>query len=201
MDGQLIIQFLSEYGYWIILPLMIIEGPIVTLIAAFMASLGVFNIYVIFLLSILGDVLGDVIFYWIGRKGGIHFVRRVGKYIGITEELVVKMEKFFASHGGKTIFAVKSTTGLCWATFIAAGIVKMPFRKFVGYSVLGGLVWSGFLVIMGYFFGYLYEQIVDYINYSGLIIGGLAVIFFVGLGLYKKYETKDMFKTKEVAQN
>lgn len=201
MDGQLIIQFLSEYGYWIILPLMIIEGPIVTLIAAFMASLGVFNIYVIFLLSILGDVLGDVIFYWIGRKGGIHFVRRVGKYIGITEELVVKMEKFFASHGGKTIFAVKSTTGLCWATFIAAGIVKMPFRKFVGYSVLGGLVWSGFLVIMGYFFGYLYEQIVDYINYSGLIIGGLAAIFFVGLGLYKKYETKDMFKTKEVAQN
>ncbi|HIP50341.1 MAG TPA: DedA family protein [Candidatus Pacebacteria bacterium] len=201
MDGQLIIQFLSEYGYWIILPLMIIEGPIVTLIAAFMASLGVFNIYVIFLLSILGDVLGDVIFYWIGCKGGIHFVRRVGKYIGITEELVVKMEKFFASHGGKTIFAVKSTTGLCWATFIAAGIVKMPFRKFVGYSVLGGLVWSGFLVIMGYFFGYLYEQIVDYINYSGLIIGGLAVIFFVGLGLYKKYETKDMFKTKEVAQN
>lgn len=202
MDGQVIIQFLSEYGYWIILPLMIIEGPIVTLIAAFMASLGVFNIYVIFIFSILGDVSGDVIFYWIGRKGGMHFVRNAGKYIGITEELVVKMQKFFANHGGKTIFAVKSTTGLCWATFIAAGIVKMPFKKFVGYSVLGGLVWSGFLVIMGFFFGYLYAQIVDYINYAGWIIGSLALAFFVGIIMYKKYETRDLFKEiKEAPQN
>jgi membrane protein DedA with SNARE-associated domain len=201
MDGQIIIQFLSDYGYWIALPLMTIEGPIVTLIAAFMASMGVFNIYIIFLLSMLGDVLGDIIFYWLGRKGGMHFVRHIGKYIGITEKLVVKMEKFFARHGGKTIFAVKSTTGLCWATFIAAGIVKMPFRKFVGYSVLGGLVWSGFLVIVGYFFGYLYEQIVEYINYAGLIIGSLAVAFIVSVGIYKKHETKDLFKTKEVVQN
>jgi len=202
MDGQIIIQFLSEYGYWIVLPLMIIEGPIVTLIAAFMASLGVFNIYFIFILSILGDVLGDVIFYGLGRKGGMHFVHKVGKYIGITERLVVKMEKFFVNHGGKTIVAVKSTTGLCWATFVAAGIVKMPFRKFVGYSLLGGLVWSGFLVIMGFFFGYLYAQIVDYINYAGWIIGSLALAFFVGVGMYKKYETRDLFKgVKEVPQN
>ena len=201
MDGQLIMQFLSEYGYWIILPLMIIEGPIVTLIAAFMASLGVFNIYIILALSILGDVFGDIIFYWLGRKGGMSFVRHVGKYIGITEELVVKMEKFFVSHGGKTIFAVKSTTGLCWATFIAAGIVRMPFKKFVGYSVLGGVIWSSFLVIMGYFFGYLYEQIVDYINYAGWIIGSLALAFFVGIGLYKKYETNDMFKNDKASQN
>jgi len=201
MDGQMIIQFISEYGYWIMLPLMTIEGPIVTLIGAFMASTGVFNIYIVLFLSILGDVLGDVIFYWIGRSGGMHFVRSIGKYIGITEKLVIKMEKFFDNHGGKTIFAVKSTTGLCWATFVAAGIVRMPFKKFVGYSLLGGLVWSSFLVIMGYFFGYLYEQIVDYIDYAGLIIGSLALAFFVGIGLYKKYETKDMFKSGKIAQN
>ena len=193
MDGQLIINFLSEYGYWIILPLMIAEGPIVTLIAAFMASMGVFNIYIIFILSILGDILGDVIFYGIGHRWGMLFVRKAGKYIGITENLVLKMEKFFNGHGGKTIVAVKSTTGLCWATFIAAGIVKMPFWKFVGYSLLGGIVWSSFLVFMGYFFGNLYEQIVDYIDYAGLIVGSLAFAVFVGIGLYKKYKTKYIF--------
>ena len=41
------------------------------------------------------------------------------------------MEKYFEKHGGKTIFAVKSTTGFCWATFVAAGIAKMDFKKFV----------------------------------------------------------------------
>lgn len=194
MDGQMIIQFLTDYGYWILLPLMIIEGPIVTLIAAFMASMGIFNIYTVFFLSVLGDMLGDIIFYGVGRWQGMLFVRKIGKYIGITEELVLKMEKFFVRHGGKTIIAVKSTTGLCWATFIAAGIVKMPFLKFVGYSFLGGIIWSSFLVFMGYFFGGLYEQVAEYINYAGIVIGSIAVAFFISVNIFKKYKTEHIFE-------
>jgi membrane protein DedA with SNARE-associated domain len=194
MDGQTITQFLTDYGYWILLPLMIIEGPIVTLIAAFMASMGIFNIYVVFFLSVLGDMLGDIVFYGAGRWKGMIFVHKIGKHIGITEALVIKMEKFFVRHGGKTIVAVKSTTGLCWATFIAAGIVKMPFLKFVGYSFLGGIIWSAFLVFMGYFFGSLYEQIAEYINYAGIVIGSIAIAFFVGINMFKKNKTKHIFE-------
>ncbi len=197
MDGQAIIQFLNEYRYWILLPLMIIEGPIVTLIAAFMASLGVFNIYAIFVLSVFGDMFGDILFYIFGRKSGMHFVDHVGHHIGITRELVIRMEKFFVRHGGKTIIIVKSTTGLCWATFIAAGIVKMPFYKFMGYSFVGGLMWSSFLVFTGYFFGSFYEQISTYINYAGIIVGGFAVVFFIGISIYKKHKTQDFFKTNK----
>ena len=123
-------------------------------------------------------------------------MRRIGKYIGITEKLVDKMKKFFVGHGGKTIFTVKATTGLCWATFIAAGIVKMPFWRFVKFSVLGGLVWSGSLVAIGYFFGYLYEQIAMYIKYAGWIVGSIAIIFFIGLNLFKKREAKELFESK-----
>ncbi len=197
MDGQEIIQFLNEYRYWILLPLMIIEGPIVTLIAAFMASMGVFNIYAVFILSVLGDILSDILFYGIGRKSGMQFVDHIGRRIGITRELVIKMEKFFVRHGGKTIIIVKSTTGLCWATFIAAGIVKMPFYKFLGSSFVGGLAWSSFLVFVGYFFGSFYGQISTYINYAGIIVGGLAIMFFIGINIYKKHKTRDFFKTNE----
>ncbi len=200
MDGQAIIQFLSDYGYWILLPLMIVEGPIVTLIAAFMASMGIFNVYVVFFLSVLGDILADILFYGIGRWKGMLFVKKIGRHIGITEALVMKMEEFFVNHGGKTIVAVKSTTGLCWTTFIAAGIVKMSFWKFLGYSFLGGLAWSAFLVFVGYFFGNLYEQIAEYINYAGIIIGSLAVAFFVGINVLKKRKTKHMFDDKMTSQ-
>ena len=201
MDGQIITQFLTDYGYWILLPLMIIEGPIVTLIAAFMASMGIFNIYVVFFLSVLGDMLGDIAFYGIGRWQGMTFVRKVGRHIGITESLVLKMEKYFKNHGGKTIVAVKSTTGLCWATFIAAGIVKMSFVRFVWYSFVGGLVWSTFLVLMGYFFGNLYEQIADYISYAGIVVGSIAVALFIAVGIYKKDKTEHMFEEKKISQN
>ncbi len=191
--GQQIFQFLSQYGYWVMLPLMIIEGPVATIIAATLAALGAFNVWVVLIFSILGDVIGDILLFGAGYKWGMGFVRNFGKYIGITEKLVLKMEKYFASHGGKTIFAVKSTTGLCWATFVAAGIVKMDFAKFVRYSILGGLVWSGFLVAMGYFYGYLWREISQYIDWIGWAIGGVAVVSYFGITLYKKYESKKLF--------
>jgi membrane protein DedA with SNARE-associated domain len=163
--GQHIFTFLSHYGYWMMLPLMIIEGPVVTLMSAILAKLGAFNIWLVFFFSVLGDIIGDVFLYYLGYKFGASFVEKFGKYIGITEKLITRMKKYFAHHGGKTIFAVKSTTGLCWATFAAAGIVRMDFKKFLKYSFLGGLVWSGFLVAMGYFFGYLWREIRDSISW------------------------------------
>jgi len=192
--GQQIFQFLSHYGYAIMLPLMIIEGPVVTIIAAMLASLGAFNVFVVLILSIIGDMGGDIIFYGLGYKYGMGFVRHVGKYIGITENLVLKMEKYFERHGGKTIFAVKSTTGLCWATFTTAGIVKMDFKKFVKYSFLGGIVWSGFLVAMGYFYGYLWREIQVYIKWIGWVIFGVVIISFAFITLYKNYQAKKILR-------
>jgi membrane protein DedA with SNARE-associated domain len=122
------------------------------------------------------------------------FVKRIGKYVGITEKLVGRMEKYFARHGGKTIFAVKSTTGLCWAAFTAAGIVKMDFKKFVKYSFLGGVVWSSFLVAMGYFYGYLWREIKQYISWIGWAVSGAAVVTFFGITLYKNWQAKKLLR-------
>jgi len=111
------------------------------------------------------------------------------------------MEKYFVRHGGKTIFAVKSTTGLCWATFTAAGIVKMDFKKFLKYSLLGGIVWSGFLVFMGYFYGYLWREIRDYIKWVGWAIFLLAAITFVAINIYKSRQAKKLLRDEKIDGN
>jgi len=192
--GQSAFQFLQSYGYAIMLPLMILEGPVATLAAAILASLGAFNVWIVLILSIIGDMVGDVILFGLGYHYGMGFVRRVGKYIGITEKLVLKMERYFERHGGKTIFAVKSTTGLCWAAFTAAGIVKMDFKKFIKYSIYGGIIWSGFLVFMGYFYGYLWREIRDYIKWVGWAITFLAVITFLTITVYKNRQAKKLLR-------
>ena len=192
--GQITFQFLHHYGYWLMLPLMIIEGPIATLAAAMLASLGAFNVFVVLAFSIAGDLIGDMLFYWLGFRFGMGFVRRFGKYLGMTESLVLRMEKYFTKHGGKTIFAVKSTTGLCWATFVAAGIVKMDFKKFMQYSFFGGIVWSGFLVAMGYFYGYLWRSIKQYISWVGWIIFLVAALSFIGIVIYKKKKSEKFLR-------
>lgn len=198
MNEQALLQFFTDYGYWIMVPLMVIEGPIVTVLASFLASLGTFNIFIVFILSIAGDMLGDILWYWAGRLWGMGFVHHVGKYVGITEELVKKMEKFFGRHGGKTIFIVKSTTGLCWATFVAAGIAKMKFGRFIWYSFLGGIFWSMFLVFMGYFFGEFYQEIAQKIKYSGWIILTIAIGIFIGINIYKKRKTESMMQEESM---
>lgn len=194
LTGQQIFQFLSHHGYWIMLPLMIIEGPVITIIASMLAKLGAFNIFIVFLLSVLGDMIGDVILYGLGYRFGMGFARKVGKYMGITEKLVLKMERYFEKHGGKTIFTVKATTGLCWATFAAAGIVKMDFKKFVKYSFLGGLAWSGFLVALGYFYGYMWVSLKKYIEWAGWVAMVLAMISIASVQFYKKYQSKKMLQ-------
>jgi membrane protein DedA with SNARE-associated domain len=194
MDGQQIFQFLSHYGYWIMFPLMIIEGPVITIVASMLVRLGAFNIFIVFVLSVAGDMIGDIILYWLGYFFGMAFVRKVGKYMGITERLILKMENYFQKHGGKTIFTVKATTGLCWATFTAAGIVKMDFKKFVKYSFLGGLAWSGFLVAMGYFYGYLWVELRHYLKVAGWVIAAIALMSFIVIQIYKKYQGKKLME-------
>lgn len=195
MDEQMIIQFLVDYGYLIMFPLMMVFGPIVTLIAAFMASMGVFNVYTVFVISLIAGMLGDVLLYGAGRKWGMGSVRSVGKYIRVTEKSVEKMERVFKCHGGKIIIIVKSTTGLCWVTFIAAGIAKMPFWRFFGYTIIGGLIWSSSLVLLGYFFGYMYNQIARYISFGGWILAGVMILIVIGWHQYDKKKTKKILSS------
>jgi len=69
---------------------------------------------------------------------------------------------------------------------LAAGVAKMNFKKFITFSILGGIFWSGFLTAIGYFFGYAANQIEQYIKYAGWIIFGATVIIIIIINLIKK---------------
>lgn len=191
--SQELVNILSLWGYPVMLLLMVLEGPIVTIISAFLSSLGYFNIFIVFGLSVSGDVIGDIILYYIGYFGGQKILAKVERFLKIGQPTVEKLKRKFNENSGKIIFYVKSTTGLSYITFITAGTLQMNFSKFVTFSILGGLVWSFFLVTMGYFFGYAAAQISQYIKYAGIIIFLGAVILFLGLTLYKRRQTKGIF--------
>jgi membrane-associated protein len=187
---QELIDVLSFWGYPAMLALMIIEGPIVTIIAAFLSSLGYFNIGIVFALSVTGDVIGDAILYHIGYFGGEKILPKVEKFLKISEATVNKLKQKFYENSGRIIFYVKSTTGLSYIAFITAGTLRMKFSKFVAYSILGGLIWSSFLVVIGYFFGYAADKISAYIKYTGIIIFVLAISVLILINLYKKKQAK-----------
>jgi len=193
-SSQQFLHLLPYWGYPLMLVLMTVEGPIATLISAFLASLGYFNIGIVFVLSVLGDVIGDIILYYIGFFGGLRILSKAEKFLKIKESVVEKLREKFHANGAKIIFYVKATTGLCWITFILAGTARMKISKFVKYSVLGGLVWSSLLVITGYFFGYAADKISEYIKYAGYFIFIGAILVFIGIAFYKKKQTKEILE-------
>jgi len=188
--NQDFLHLLPYWGYPLMFVLMFFEGPFATMIAAFLASQGYFNIGIVFLLSVTGDVLGDIGLYHIGYYGGPHIIEKAQKFLKISDVIIEKLKNKFHQSSSRIIFYVKSTTGLCAITFILAGTLRMKFARFLKYSFLGGLVWSSILVILGYFFGYAAAQISQYIKYAGVAIFTGAIIAMILIIFFKKYESK-----------
>ncbi|MEO6077795.1 MAG: VTT domain-containing protein, partial [Candidatus Andersenbacteria bacterium] len=114
-----LIVLMRTYGYTIIFPLSIMEGPIVAVLSGFIASLGKLNIFFVFFTLLAGDIIGDTIHYIIGRWGRHSFIKKWGKYIGVTESKIQALEKYFAKHNWK-ILAFGKTQPIGSAILISA---------------------------------------------------------------------------------
>jgi membrane protein DedA with SNARE-associated domain len=65
-----ILIILEKYKYWLIFPIVIIEGPIIVVISGFLVYLGFLNAYITYIILVIGDSIGDSMYYAIGRYGG-----------------------------------------------------------------------------------------------------------------------------------
>jgi membrane protein DedA with SNARE-associated domain/membrane-associated phospholipid phosphatase len=94
---------------------------------------------------------GDSVSFLLGTRLGRRFVLAHGPKVRITEERFAQVERYFASHGGKTIL-IGRFIGLvrALAPFIA-GSSGMPYRRFLPYSVLGTGLWAATFTLLGYF--------------------------------------------------
>src|SRR3989338_2501091 len=177
------IELLLTYKYLIIVPLAIIEGPIVSVLCGFLVTLGVFNIFVVFAIMVLGDIIGDGIYYYIGYSG-----KRFLPYFKISDEKLEKAETYFRENHKKGIFASKIVYGLGTAGLVAAGVLHVPYKKYFKTCALFSLAQSAIMLTIGIFFGSAYVVIEKYLNYYAAIasVVALIVILFMIIRKYKK---------------
>ncbi len=190
MNPADILHILIRFGYPLIFTITIFEGPIVTVIGSFLASLGYFNIYIVYLVVISGDLVGDVLWYFAGYFGRKHFIERYGHYIGITTERIVKMERHFSVHAGKTIFLAKITHAIGLPFIIAAGMAKVRFKTFFSYSLWATLPKSLIFVLLGYYAGTSYQKINTVLKDFTIAVALLVLAFGVLYYLHRKYMEK-----------
>src|SRR5680860_159181 len=183
-----LINLILTYRYLILFPIAVAEGPFVSVVAGFFSAHLIFVWYLAFGLIILGDLVGDAIYYAIGRWGRERIVLRWGKYFGIEIAEVEKLEGYFKRHSGKTLLIGKWTQIAGLPVLVSAGISRMSFGIFMSYSLFGTLVKSSLLFIFGYFAGEAYKNIssyLDWISYFSIIVLILGLSYLIYRGWMK----------------
>ncbi len=177
------VTLLEHYGYYILFPLAVIEGPIITVIAGFLVTIGIFNPFVAYSVVVAGDIVGDSFWYGVGRFGGGPISRFLERVFNIQKSTIQKAKGMMEKNRFKTTMFFKFAQGIGFAGFIAAGIVRVSYPLFVLACLIVTLAQSAVFLGIGLLFGKAYEQIGSYFNYFAeavvaLVVVGLLVWYF-----------------------
>lgn len=183
-------SWIIGHGYVLMFIIMVIEGPVITSAAAFGVALGFFDGWIVFLLSILGNLLPDAIYYAIGYWGREKLVNKYAHYFGLSHDKIIHLERLSERHAGKAMTLIKLVPLLATPGLIIVGAVRMPLKKYVWWCVVLTVPSSLFFYVIGYYFGAAYNIISHYLDVGGtLIIVTLLLYVLVLLG-YRKISEK-----------
>jgi len=177
--------------YGAVLLLTIVEGPIISIICGLLYKLGFFPFIPIFITLILGDLIGDGIWYFVGKHYGMAFINRFGRYVGVNGDSIEKVKDVFHKQKERILILSKMTNGLglSMAVLLTAGMVRIPFMKYIYLNAIGEIIWTGMLVMVGYFFGQWYIQIDTWMGRIGFI-GIFIFVIIIFLQIKKSFNKK-----------
>jgi membrane-associated protein len=115
------------------------------------------NIILVLLSFFLGSVIGDSTGYWTGRIMGKTLFGREKSRI-FKPSRVEKAKHFFEKYGVKTVVLARFVPIVRTFAPLVVGATEMPYRKFLPFSILGGLLWISTMVLAGYFLGTVIEN-------------------------------------------
>ncbi len=152
-----------------------LPGDSLLFTAGFLSSQEILNIWLLVPLLFIAAVLGDSVGYWFGKKVGPKiFTRPESRFFKPAH--VVKAHAFFLKYGNKAIVLARFVPIVRTFIPIVAGVGSMPYRNFITYNILGGLIWAPGLTLLGYILG---AQIPEAEKYLHVIIGVIVLISFV----------------------
>ncbi|WDZ50502.1 DedA family protein [Acinetobacter vivianii] len=160
---QWVLSIMEKLGYLGIAFLMFLDNvfpPIPSEIimpsAGYTASKGELTLIGVIMAGSAGSILAAMLLYWVGRKVPqqrlFKLIERYGKYLRIQVSDLEKALDWFNKHGHRIVFFGRMIPAVRSLISIPAGMSKMPFAKFMFYSIAGTLIWTSFLAYLGFHF-------------------------------------------------
>jgi membrane protein DedA with SNARE-associated domain len=152
-----------------------------TILAGMNAGLAIF---LVGLVGSIGCLMGSMVAYGIGYKGGRPLMLKYGRYVLISQHDADKADAFFQRWGSATTFFSRLLPVVRTYISLPAGISKMPFVRFCVYSFLGSLPWCLILAYAGYMLGDQISKIGSFLHGLDVVVL-LALIVLVGLYIWR----------------
>jgi membrane protein DedA with SNARE-associated domain len=177
-------------GYWnylLLMVLIIIQGPIMTMLGGAAASVGLLNPALVFIAAITGNLCADIFWYAVGRG------KRLGRLADWREKRPQRLEGLRRGMQAKAIpflLMAKLSLGMAVPALIAAGLARVPWRRWFPAVFSGEIVWTGSLLLIGYYATESLKQAEQVVLYLSLVVSLmllLMVLIFVSRTL-RAYE-------------
>lgn len=169
------------------------SGDIVLFAGGYFANQGQAALPLVMLCGFAGAFVSDNSVYWIGRIGGRPLISRILKirllHFLVDEKSLAKVEHYFDTQGGRTVFLGRFGPGLRSMTPLFAGVSRMKYYHFLPFNLAAGVVWAIAYTIVGYIFGEYWDELLAVARSVGFgFVGfvGLLIVLYVLRRRYKK---------------
>jgi membrane protein DedA with SNARE-associated domain len=191
MLDQLLKAFLSIPAIWVVAAVFllsagetalflgfVIPGELTVILGGVLAARAHVPLPAILAASILGPILGDSIGYYLGRRYGENVSHRHRRKRWASAQHWIKTKGAPAVFLGRFVAFLRS--------FIppAAGVSKMPYKKFFPWNAAAGVLWGAGSALLGYFAGENFEALAHAMGWVGIGLLGVAIAVFVGIRFF-----------------
>ena len=191
MLDRLVQTFLSIPAFWVVPAIFllsagetalvlgfVIPGELTVILGGVLASRAHVPLPAVLAAAILGPILGDSIGYYLGRRYGENVSHRHRRKRWASAQHWIKTKGAPAVFLGRFVAFVRS--------FIppAAGVARMPYRKFFPWNAAAGVLWGTGSALLGYFAGENFEAIARAAGWIGIALLSVAVAIFAGIRFF-----------------
>jgi membrane protein DedA with SNARE-associated domain len=158
---ELLRNAVVQYGYWAVGGALLLEnagvpapGETILLLASFLAySQHELELGWIIVVATIAATLGDNLGFALGYYGGRPLLARYQSIFRVRASSLHQGERLFARYGAVTVFFARFIFGMRIVAGPMAGVLRMPWRRFVLFNFLGAGVWVTVISGAGYLFG------------------------------------------------
>ncbi|MEO9221091.1 MAG: DedA family protein [Mycobacteriaceae bacterium] len=159
----------------------VIPGETAAVVGGVAAALGHTNVVAMCVIVVAAAIVGDSVGYEVGRHYGSRLLRH--RFLDKRRDQLDKAQAFLARKGGSAVFLGRFVAFFRAVMPALAGSAKMPYRRFLPWNALGGVVWGIGFVVLGFLAGNSYQRVAAEVGRGSAIV--VAVVVVIALAVWR----------------